>query len=168
MPSVYGVNQNLYFYESLVRLYTKKVSAHLSTILKEEKIKQNRVPLWVVISHYFEDDLQDIINVSSGVLMFEPMSIPSPRTMTNNLIPLNEPPSATSINSVPIVSTTAKVVFYISLALFITYLLFIIIKKVINSYMSLDLKKTYKREKKEFHPAISIPLLKSRVMYEKI
>lgn len=64
LPSVYGTNQNLYFYESLARLDTKKVTAPISTILKEEQIKQNKVPLWIVISHYFGADLQYQINNS--------------------------------------------------------------------------------------------------------
>jgi len=63
IPCIYGINQNLNFYESLARLDTTKVSAHLSTILKNEQVRHNKVPLWVVVSHYYGPDLQNQINV---------------------------------------------------------------------------------------------------------
>lgn len=63
LPPIYGINQNLNFYESLARLDITKVSAHLSTTLKEEQVKYNKVPLWVVVSHYFGLDLQNEIDV---------------------------------------------------------------------------------------------------------
>ena len=63
LPPIYGINQNLNFYESLARLDTTKVCAHLSTILKEEQARHNKVPLWVVVSHYYGQDLQDQVNI---------------------------------------------------------------------------------------------------------
>lgn len=64
IPPVCGVNQNLHFYESLARLDITKVSSPISSILKEEQMKQNKVPLWVIVSHYFGSDLQEQISTS--------------------------------------------------------------------------------------------------------
>lgn len=64
LHSVCGVNQNIHFYERLARLDIKSVSSPLSTILQEEQMKQNKVPMWVVVSHYFGTDLQEQIYVS--------------------------------------------------------------------------------------------------------
>jgi uncharacterized protein (DUF58 family) len=64
LPPVSGINQNLNFYKSLARLDITKVSAPISTVIKQEQMKQNKVPLWVVVSHYFGPDLQDAITTS--------------------------------------------------------------------------------------------------------
>jgi hypothetical protein len=64
LSSICGANQNLYFYQSLARLDTARVSSHLSQLLKVEQIKGNKTPLWVVISHYFGDDLKGIVSLS--------------------------------------------------------------------------------------------------------
>lgn len=61
LPSVSGINQNLHFYQSLARLDTAKVSVQLCSILKEEQMRQNKVPMWVVISHYYGEDLTEQI-----------------------------------------------------------------------------------------------------------
>ncbi len=64
LPPVFGINQNLHFYESLARVDITKVSAPISIIIKEEQMKQNKVPLWVIVSHYYGNDLQDRIRIS--------------------------------------------------------------------------------------------------------
>lgn len=64
LSSVCGTNQNLYFYQNLARLDTEAVNSHLSELLKLEQIKKNKTPLWVVISHYFGDDLKDTVSLS--------------------------------------------------------------------------------------------------------
>lgn len=63
LPSVCGTNQNLYFYQSLARLDATKISTSLSSILEEEQMKQNKTPLWVVISHYYGNDLKDQVAI---------------------------------------------------------------------------------------------------------
>jgi len=64
LPPVCGLNQNLHFYESLARLDTTKVFEPMSSVLKEEQMKLNKVPLWIVVSHYFGNDLKEQINIS--------------------------------------------------------------------------------------------------------
>jgi hypothetical protein len=64
LPSVFGINQDLHFYQSLARLETAEVSTSLSSILKEEQIKLNKVPIWVVISHYYGVDLKEQVAFS--------------------------------------------------------------------------------------------------------
>ena len=66
LPAVFGINQNMHFYENLARLDTTKVLTPISNLLKEESMKQNKSPLWVVISHYYGEDLQEQINISRG------------------------------------------------------------------------------------------------------
>jgi hypothetical protein len=62
-----GTNQNLNFYERLACLDISKESTSLASILQEEQMKQNKAPIWVVVSHYFGVELMEQVTFSRNI-----------------------------------------------------------------------------------------------------
>ena len=66
IPILGGMNQNMIFYENLACLDISKASVSLASILEEEQMKQNKAPLWVVVSHYFGAELREEIGLAKN------------------------------------------------------------------------------------------------------
>lgn len=57
-------NHNLLFYQNLARINISKTSSPLSSLISEEASNKNTQALWIVVSHYSGENLQEAVSTA--------------------------------------------------------------------------------------------------------